>query len=110
MEVGLADRADAFPDRLSGGEQQRVAIARAVAKNPTVLFCDEPTGALDSMTGRAVLNVLKEVNEKLGATVLIVTHAASQAAMADRVIHFADGAIREIVVNKTKLTPDEIDW
>jgi len=108
--VGLRERVDHFPAQLSGGEQQRVAIARAVAKNPTVLFCDEPTGALDSMTGRAVLNVLKDVNEKLGATVLIVTHAASQAAMADRVIHFADGAIREVVVNKNKLTPEEIDW
>ncbi len=108
--VGLRERVDHFPAQLSGGEQQRVAIARAVAKKPTVLFCDEPTGALDSATGRAVLNVLKDVNEKLGATVLIVTHAASQAAMADRVIHFADGAIREIVVNDTKLTPEEIEW
>lgn len=87
-----------------------MAIARAVAKNPTVLFCDEPTGALDSKTGRAVLNVLKNVNEELGATVLIVTHAASQAGMADRVIHFADGDIRKVVVNKNKLSPEEIDW
>ncbi len=108
--VGLGKRVDHFPAQLSGGEQQRVAIARAVAKNPTVLFCDEPTGALDSTTGRSVLNVLKDVNEKLGATVLIVTHAASQAGMADRVIHFADGGIRDIVVNKTKLTPEEIEW
>ena len=108
--VGLRERMDHFPAQLSGGEQQRVAIARAVAKRPTVLFCDEPTGALDSKTGRAVLKVLKDVNEQLGATVLIVTHAASQAAMADRVIHFADGAIREIIVNKTKLSPDEIEW
>ena len=108
--VGLRDRVDHFPAQLSGGEQQRVAIARAVAKNPTVLFCDEPTGALDSTTGRSVLNVLRDVNEKLGATVLIVTHAASQAAMADRVIHFADGSVREIMVNDTKLTPAEIDW
>jgi putative ABC transport system ATP-binding protein len=108
--VGLRDRADNFPAQLSGGEQQRVAIARAVAKNPTVLFCDEPTGALDSMTGRAVLKVLRDVNQKLGATVLIVTHAASQAAMADRVIHFADGSVRDVVVNSTKLTPEEIDW
>ncbi|MGH1454138.1 MAG: ABC transporter ATP-binding protein [Paracoccaceae bacterium] len=108
--VGLRDRVDHFPAQMSGGEQQRVAIARAVAKNPTVLFCDEPTGALDSATGRAVLNVLKDVNEKLGATVLIVTHAATQAAMADRVIHFADGAIREIVVNSNKLNPEQIEW
>ncbi len=108
--VGLRERVDHFPAQLSGGEQQRVAIARAVAKQPTVLFCDEPTGALDSTTGRAVLKVLRDVNEKLGATVLIVTHAASQAAMADRVIHFADGNVREVVVNKKKLTPEEIDW
>ena len=108
--VGLRDRADHFPSQLSGGEQQRVAIARAVAKQPTVLFCDEPTGALDSTTGRTVLQVLKDINENLGATVLIVTHAAATADMADRVIHFADGAIREIVVNKTKLSPEDIKW
>ncbi len=108
--VGLKERVDHFPAQLSGGEQQRVAIARAVAKQPDVLFCDEPTGALDSSTGRAVLNVLKDVNEKLGATVLIVTHAASQAAMADRVIHFADGNVREMIVNKKKRTPEEIEW
>lgn len=108
--VGLSERSDHFPSELSGGEQQRVAIARAVAKNPTVLFCDEPTGALDSTTGRTVLSVLKNVNETLGATVLIVTHAAATAAMADRVIHFADGSIREIVLNATKLTPEEIHW
>jgi len=108
--VGLKERVDHFPAQLSGGEQQRVAIARAVAKQPDVLFCDEPTGALDSTTGRAVLQVLKDVNERLGATVLIVTHAASQAAMADRVIHFADGDVREIVVNKHKLTPEQIEW
>ena len=108
--VGLRERVDHFPAQMSGGEQQRVAIARAVAKQPDVLFCDEPTGALDSTTGRAVLQVLKDVNEKLGATVLIVTHAAAQAAMADRVIHFADGDVREVVVNKNKLTPEEIQW
>ncbi|GGE75398.1 ATP-binding protein [Streptosporangium jomthongense] len=108
--VGLHSRTDHFPAQLSGGEQQRVAIARAVAKQPAVLFCDEPTGALDSVTGRAVLKVLKDVNERLGATVLIVTHAAATAAMADRVIHFADGAIREVIVNKSKITPEEIHW
>ena len=108
--VGMGERADHFPSQLSGGEQQRVAIARAVAKQPAVLFCDEPTGALDSMTGRTVLQVLKEVNEQLGATVLIITHAAATAAMADRVIHFADGAIREIIENKTKQSPEDIEW
>ena len=108
--VGLDARLDHFPAQLSGGEQQRVAIARAVAKQPDVLFCDEPTGALDSTTGRAVLNVLKNINEQLGATVLIVTHAAAQAAMADRVIRFGDGDVREVIVNMNKLTPEDIDW
>ena len=108
--VGLRERAEHFPSQLSGGEQQRVAIARAVAKQPKVLFCDEPTGALDSTTGRAVLRVLKNINEELGTTVLIVTHASATAAMADRVIHFADGSIREIIENKTKLDPEAIQW
>ena len=108
--VGLTNRANHFPSELSGGEQQRVAIARAIAKNPTVLFCDEPTGALDSETGRTVLTALKTVNEKLGATVLIVTHASSTAQMADRVIHFSDGAIRQVIRNGEKLEPSEIKW
>jgi putative ABC transport system ATP-binding protein len=108
--VGLDQRMDHFPAQMSGGEQQRVAIARAIAKNPTVLFCDEPTGALDSTTGRAVLHVLNDVNARLGATVLIVTHAAATARMAHRVIHFADGAIREMVQNETRQSPDEIEW
>ncbi len=108
--VGLKARTDHFPAQLSGGEQQRVAIARAIAKQPDILFCDEPTGALDSTTGRAVLEVLADVNQRLGSTVMMVTHNANTAAMADRVIHFADGNVREIVVNKTKLSPAEIDW
>jgi putative ABC transport system ATP-binding protein len=108
--VGLKERTDHFPAQLSGGEQQRVAIARAIAKQPTALFCDEPTGALDSTTGRAVLRVLQNINRELGATVLIITHAAATAAMADRVIHFADGRIREVVVNDTKQSAEEIQW
>jgi len=108
--VGLHQRIDHFPAQLSGGEQQRVAIARAVAKRPRVLFCDEPTGALDSTTGRAVLKVLKDVNETLGTTVLIITHAAATAGMAHRVIHFADGDIREIEENETRLDPEQIEW
>ncbi len=108
--VGLKERIHHFPAQLSGGEQQRVAIARAVAKQPTVLFCDEPTGALDSHTGREVLKVLKDVNDRLGATVLIVTHAAATAGMADRVIHFADGMIRDVQVNSSRLDPSEIEW
>lgn len=108
--VGLGERVEHFPAQLSGGEQQRVAIARAVAKEPEVLFCDEPTGALDSKTGRSVLRVLKDVNERLGTTILIVTHAAATGAMADRVIHFADGKIREIVRNETRADPEDIHW
>ena len=108
--VGLTDRIDHFPAQLSGGEQQRVAIARAVAKQPEVLFCDEPTGALDSATGKAVLRVIADVNAQLGTTVLMVTHAAATAQMADRVIHFADGAIRKIETNAEKLAPEEIHW
>ncbi len=108
--VGLGSREDHFPAQLSGGEQQRVAIARAIAKRPDVLLCDEPTGALDSTTGRVVLDVLRSVNAELGTTILMVTHAASTAAMADRVVQFADGDIRDIVVNAEKLTPAEIEW
>ena len=108
--VGLSERLTHFPAQLSGGEQQRVAIARAIAKTPTALFCDEPTGALDSATGVLVLKALQSVNKELGATTLIITHAAATGAMADRVIHFADGAIREVVVNKHKVSPDEISW
>ena len=108
--VGLEQRTEHFPAQLSGGEQQRVAIARAIAKQPTVLFCDEPTGALDSTTGRTVLRVLQNVNEELGTTVLIITHAAATAQMADRVVHFADGKIREVAVNDRKLSAEEIEW
>ena len=108
--VGLKERTHHFPAQLSGGEQQRVAIARAIAKRPTVLFCDEPTGALDSTTGRAVLRVLQDVNQEIEATVMIITHAAATAAIADRVIHFADGRIREVVVNETTLPAEEIEW
>ena len=108
--VGLKERLDHFPSQLSGGEQQRVAIARAIAKQPEVLFCDEPTGALDSTTGRAVLTVLNAVNARFGTTVLMVTHAASIAGMAHRVIRLADGAISEVQVNKTRLAPEDIHW
>lgn len=108
--VGLGARMNHFPAQMSGGEQQRVAIARAIVKNPTVLFCDEPTGALDSATGRAVLHVINDVNRELGATVMVVTHAAATAQMAHRVIHFADGQIREVIENDNRVSPDEIAW
>ncbi|MAP49095.1 MAG: ABC transporter [Oceanicaulis sp.] len=108
--VGLHERIHHFPAELSGGEQQRVAIARAIAKRPEVLLCDEPTGALDSATGVKVLQALREVNETLGATTFIITHNASVADMADRVIVFGDGQIRENRENATKLDPKEIAW
>ncbi len=109
-QVGLKARLRHFPSQLSGGEQQRVAIARAIAKRPTVLFCDEPTGALDSHTGRVVLRALQDVNRQLNTTVLIVTHAAATAAMAHRVIHFADGRIREVVTQDQQLDAEAIEW
>jgi putative ABC transport system ATP-binding protein len=108
--VGLKDRARHFPSELSGGEQQRVAIARAIAKRPTFLFCDEPTGALDIKTGIGVLKALQALNEKLGATTLVITHAAATAAIADRVLHLADGQLRKVDVNQRKLSPEEISW
>ncbi len=108
--VGLGDRQDHFPSALSGGEQQRVAIARGIARQPTVLFCDEPTGALDSTTGRQVLRVLQDVNERLGTTILIITHAAATAAMAHRVIDMADGRVRAVSVNGSRLPAEEIAW
>ncbi len=108
--VGLGSRKDHFPSQLSGGEQQRVAIARAVAKQPDVLLCDEPTGALDSATGREVLGVLQHLNGNLGTTVMIVTHAAATAEMADRVIRFADGAIRTVAQNDAPRAAAEIEW
>ncbi len=108
--VGLGERKDHFPAQLSGGEQQRVAIARAIAKEPEVLVCDEPTGALDSTTGRAVLSVLRDVNQRLGTTILIVTHAAATAEMADHVIRFADGQIQSVSRNAHPVDPAEIEW
>jgi putative ABC transport system ATP-binding protein len=106
--VGLADRLDHFPAQLSGGEQQRVAIARAIAKRPELLFCDEPTGALDSKTGIKVLEALLRVNEEFGTTTLVITHNASIRDLAHRVISFADGRIAATDVNARRLQPAEI--
>ncbi len=108
--VGLSNRMSHFPAQMSGGEQQRVAIARAVVKRPHVLLCDEPTGALDISTGVVVLETLKTVNEQLGTLTLVITHNASIAGMADRVIHFADGTIAWIDENKTKVNPRDLTW
>jgi putative ABC transport system ATP-binding protein len=108
--VGLSERLNHFPAQLSGGEQQRVAIARAIAKNPDVLLCDEPTGALDSKTGIVVLEALQRVNQELGTTTAVITHNAGIAQMADRVIHLADGRISEVHVIETKVAPSELSW
>ncbi len=108
--VGLKARASHFPSQMSGGEQQRVAIARALAKRPEVLLCDEPTGALDSETGNVVLQALMDVNENFNTTCIIITHNASIAALAHRVIHFADGAISRVEKNSVRKSPEEIDW
>ncbi len=108
--VGLTDRAHHFPAQLSGGEQQRVAIARAIAKNPEVLLCDEPTGALDSATGIKVLEALVQVNRAVGATTLVITHNAAIRDIADRVLRFADGRIVEETVNTAKKLPSEVSW
>ncbi|WP_372422278.1 ABC transporter ATP-binding protein [Salinarimonas chemoclinalis] len=108
--VGLGDRMDHFPAQLSGGEQQRVAIARAIAKRPEVLLCDEPTGALDSKTGVKVLDALTRVNESFGATTLVITHNAGIAAIAHRIVRFADGRIQAVETNAARLRPEEISW
>ncbi|MDP7549304.1 MAG: ABC transporter ATP-binding protein [Alphaproteobacteria bacterium] len=108
--VGLEARMDHFPAQLSGGEQQRVAVARSVAKRPDVLLCDEPTGALDSTTGVSVLEAIEGVNRELGTTAVIITHNAGIAAMADRVIAFADGRIAGITANEKKLPAQAISW
>ena len=108
--VGLGDRLDHFPAQLSGGEQQRVAIARAIAKRPDVLLCDEPTGSLDFQTGKLVLAVLARVNRELHTTTAIITHNASIAGMADRVIRMVSGQIVKVVPNANKLSPEELQW
>ena len=108
--VGLTPRANHFPSQMSGGEQQRVAIARAIAKQPEVLLCDEPTGALDSETGVDVLKALIEVNKKFSTTCIIITHNASIAQLAHRVIHFVDGGVERVEVNETRKSPEEISW
>lgn len=108
--VGLHTRLNHFPAQLSGGEQQRVAIARAIAKNPDVLLCDEPTGALDYQTGKIVLEAIARVNRELGTTGAVITHNAAIAKMADRVIRIGSGQIVATETNEHKLDPDEIAW
>ncbi len=108
--VGLGERMDHFPAQLSGGEQQRVAVARAIAKRPGVLLCDEPTGALDSATGNRVLETLARANQELGTTLILITHNAGIAGMADRVFNFLDGTIASVEENSKRIAPSEINW
>ena len=108
--VGLSERLDHFPAQLSGGEQQRVAIARAIAKRPQVLLCDEPTGALDYETGKLVLEAIARINRDLGTTAIVITHNASIAGMADRVLRLGNGRIVGMETNVRKLTPAELSW
>ncbi|MCC9607175.1 ABC transporter ATP-binding protein [Blastopirellula sp. JC732] len=108
--VGLTDRADHFPAQLSGGEQQRVAIARAVAKNPSLLLCDEPTGALDYATGIKALRLLVDVNRRLGTTIVLITHNSAIAETADRVVHLRSGQISEMVIHEHPIAPEEVIW
>ena len=108
--VGLAERMDNFPAQLSGGEQQRVAIARALAKNPKLLLCDEPTGALDYITGKAILKLLQDTCRQQGMTVVVITHNTAIAPMADKVIHVKNGRVDRIVRNENPMPVEEIEW
>lgn len=110
IQVGLKDRRDNFPSQLSGGEQQRVSIARALAKNPKLLLCDEPTGALDYETGKAVLKLLQDCSREKGMTVVIITHNSALTAMADRVIKVKNGEIASVTLNENVVSIEDIEW
>ena len=109
-DVGLGDRLDNFPAQLSGGEQQRVSIARALAKNPKLLLCDEPTGALDYNTGKAILKLLQDMCRNRGMTVIVITHNSALAPMADRLIRIKNGKVSSMEKNKNPISIDEIEW
>ena len=109
-EVGLSGRKNNFPSQLSGGEQQRVAIARALAKNPKILLCDEPTGALDYMTGKQILSLLQKTCRERNMTVIVITHNLALTPMADKVIHIRNGKVDKLEINKNPLPVDEIEW
>lgn len=109
-EVGLGERINNFPAQLSGGEQQRVAIARAIAKEPKLLLCDEPTGALDYQTGKMILKLLEKTCETTGTTVVVITHNHAITPMADRVIHISDGHVSAMEIQKEKISINEIEW
>ncbi|CDA90943.1 MAG: ABC transporter ATP-binding protein [Firmicutes bacterium] len=110
IKVGLAERLDNFPAQLSGGEQQRVAIARALAKNPKLLLCDEPTGALDYNTGKAILKLLQDTAHETGMTVVIITHNTAITPMADRIIRVKNGMVSSVELNENKVPVETIEW
>ena len=109
-EVGLGERLDNFPAQLSGGEQQRVSIARALAKNPKLLLCDEPTGALDYNTGKSILKLLQNMCRERGMTVIVITHNQALAPMADRLIHIKNGQVSKMQMNENPMSIDDIEW
>lgn len=109
-DVGLGERMDNFPSQLSGGEQQRVAIARAVVKNPLLLLCDEPTGALDYKTGKLVLKLLQDINRNMKKTTIVITHNAAIAAMADRIVKVKSGMVESVTLNENPESPERIEW
>ncbi len=109
-KIDLLDRGNHFPSKMSGGQQQRVAIARALAKNPDMLLCDEPTGALDFSTGIQVLRLLKDFNDEYKKTVIIITHNAGISKMADRTFYIKDGLIEKVVINENPIPPEEVVW
>lgn len=109
-KVNMQKKIDAFPSTLSGGEQQRVAIARAIAKNPLILLCDEPTGALDYKTGKQVLECIEKINREMGMTVVLVTHNEAICPMADKVINVHNGIVKDVQVNDEKISVSELEW
>lgn len=109
-QVGLSDRINNFPAQLSGGEQQRVSIARALAKNPKILLCDEPTGALDYQTGKSILKLLQDTSRKAGKTVILITHNQAISPMADKIIHLKNGKVGEIEINSSPTPVERIEW
>jgi putative ABC transport system ATP-binding protein len=109
-QVGLGNRMDNFPAQLSGGEQQRVAIARALAKNPRLLLCDEPTGALDDATGKTILKLLQDTCRRTGHTLIIITHNHALTAMADRIVHISNGRVTDTRTNNSPISAETIDW
>ncbi len=109
-QVGLSERMDSFPSQLSGGEQQRVAIARAIAKNPKLLLCDEPTGALDSVTGQRIIELLQKTCKEMGMTTVLITHNAVIADIADKVIKIKNGTVKDVIINENPKKAEEIVW